>query len=137
MRSRFIRSIPALLLVVTGWLCFPAGHVQAHPQLAGEWVSTTPPGGISIFHFCLGEHLGNGVWRGIGTLNVSNCSLVSGIYDLNMIDDVQATITPLRSMTNGSPTVGIVNFSTGTLIVKYVTYHRRAPTIIAVPVPKP
>ena len=133
MRTRFSRVLTALLLVVTGWLCFPAGNAQAHPLLVGDWVSPTPPGATATFHFCPGEHLGNGLWRGQCSLNVSNCSVIYGPYELNMIDDHQATLTPLRSHTNGSPTVGLVDFSTGVLTVKNVTYRRRGP-IIGVPV---
>ena len=135
MRTRFDRGITALLLVVTGWLCFPAGDAQAHPLLAGDWVSPTPPGGFAIFYFSPGEHLGNGLWRGHCSLNVSNCSILSGSYELNMINDHEATLTPLRNHTNGSPTVGLVDLGTGVLTLKNVTYRRRGPNI-GVPVPR-
>ena len=128
MLTRLVRSAAALLFAVTGWLLCP-GSAQAHPQLAGEWMSPTPPGGFLVFHFGQGEHLGNGLWRGVCSLNVSNCSVVSGTYELNMINDHEATLTPLRNATNTSPTVGIVDLGSGVLTLKNVTYRRRGPVL--------
>ena len=128
------RSVLALVMVVCAWLCNPAGEVQAHPQLAGDWVSLTPAGGFQVFRFRLGEHLGNGLWQGKAALNVSNVSIIVGEYTLNMFDDHQATLVPLRNETNSSPTVGIVDFNLGILYLKNVEYRRRGPAFV-VPYP--
>jgi hypothetical protein len=128
MRAHFCR-LAALVMVVVAWLCNPSGEVQAHPQLAGDWVSTTPPGGFQVFRFRLGQHLGNGLWQGDCSINVSNVSILVGEYTLNMIDDHQATLVPLRNATNLSPTVGIVDFTTGVLSLKNVEYRRRGPAM--------
>ena len=131
MRTRISRSIVPVLLVVLGALCCHAGNLQAHPQLVGDWVSLAPVGGSSTFRFRLGTHRGNGLWRGECAQNVSDCSILVGTYELFMINDHEATISPLRSATNNNPTVGLVDLNTGVLTLKNVTYRRRAPIVVA------
>ena len=76
----------------------------------------------------------SGLWQGECSMNVSNVSIIVGTYTLNMIDDHQATLVPLRNATNSSPTVGLVDLSGGVLTVKNVTYRRRPP-FVGIPYP--
>ena len=73
-------------------------------------MSPTPPGGFVSLHFRgMGCHLGNGIWRGYYTQNVSGCAIISGIYEFRMFDDHQGTLATRDDMHTIGSNVGVVD----------------------------
>jgi hypothetical protein len=98
--------------------------VQAHPHLAGRWTAAVPPGGLMSLRFECGRYLGNGVWRGPFTLEVSGVMASVGEYELRMYSGSQGTLSLMDPLSAPGWTVGNVDFDLPTVTYINTTYKR-------------
>ena len=137
MGTRFTPGRWVVLLAAAGLLLSGPGVAQAHPQLAGQWVSPTPPGGFAVYEFGPGYLLGRGIWRGRYTYNVSNCAVLTGVYELRMFGNHQGTLATRDDRHAIGSAVGIVDLMRQTLDLGGVTYRHRPPVAAPILVPSP
>src|SRR4051812_9411004 len=98
MHAHYRRPTLAVLLGAAALLLCQPREAGAHPQLAGDWTSPSPPGGLMVYHFDVGYLLGRGIWRGKYTLTVSNCIVIGGVYELRMFNDREGTLATRDDM---------------------------------------
>jgi hypothetical protein len=113
------------------------GQAHAHPLLTGQWVVSTPPAGFMAFTFGPGQHIGNGVWRGPFSYNVSNVSVVYGTYELRMFTGHQGTFMTEANHSCMSFRVGIVDLRNQVVNWSNTDYRRPVPIVAPFPVMPP
>lgn len=121
MITRFSRTSIAGILAGIALLVLQPGQVQAHPQLAGRWVSKSPPNVNMSYEFALGEYRGAGVWRGTFTVFWGGQPISWGEYELRIFSATQGTLS-LRDGYVANIEVANVDLGTRIMVFKNVTY---------------
>jgi hypothetical protein len=121
MTAHFSRKISAAVLAGAALLLLQPGQTQAHPQMAGRWISKAPPNANMSYEFAPGRYLGAGVWRGTFTIFWANNPISCGHYELVMYYGTKGILT-LRDGPLDLIDAANIDVGTRIMVLKGVTY---------------